>query len=342
MEERGLAYSMSQLMPKLIYLSTLLLLYLNDAPRLFAWLLLAHLLGVLVTMLIFAWNTRHTWIRPRTPAADTSLKIGGLARYGFPLMLAGLAFWGLEAIDKVMLRYLGSFSELGIYAVATGIAAIAGTLSVIFTTIWIPTAYRWAEEPDCAERIESVARKLTASGSVLICLAGMFSWLLFFVLPREFSQVAFLVCACMIPPVLYAAGEVTGIGLGIARKTRPVLLVAIVVSILNVFLNWLLIPHLGAGGAAIATGIAYWLFFVVRTEASMRYWAQMRRWPLYSPIFAVTLMSLLFVLIGPLYPYISIAVWLGLGLLLTLLHREVFMELLANLVMSKGTARSTA
>jgi O-antigen/teichoic acid export membrane protein len=335
MEERGLAFSMSQLLPKIIFLGSLLLIYLGDGHRVFAWLLSAHLLSILATTLIFAWNTRHVWLNPQVLGIDDSLKLRKLLGYGLPLMSAGLAFWGLEAIDKVMLRYLGSFADLGIYSVAIGIASVAGTLSVIFTTIWVPTAYRWADEPDCAQRIEAVARKLVAAGSLLVCLAGSFTWLLRFFLPQEYAAVQFLVCACMMPPVLYAVAEVTGIGSGIMRKSLPVMKTAITVSAVNVGANWMLIPQLGANGAAISTAIAYFIFFVLRTEISIRYWAPIRRWALYFPIATVTTIAVLFALAGATYPNLATAVWVGAGGLLIAVNRQTFHELLTKLHLTK-------
>ncbi|MGC4028214.1 MAG: lipopolysaccharide biosynthesis protein [Steroidobacteraceae bacterium] len=343
MEERGLAFSMSQLLPKIIFLGALLLMYLSDGHRIFAWLLAAHLSSILATTLIFAWNTRHVWLSPRGVATDDPPKLGKLLGFGLPLMLAGLAFWGLEAIDKVMLRYLGSFAGLGIYSVAAGIASIAGTLSLIFTTIWVPTAYRWADEPDCAQRIEAVARKLVVTGSLLVCLAGSSTWLLGFLLPKEYAAVQYLVCACMMPPVLYAVAEVTGIGSGITRKSFPVMSTAIVVSAFNVGANWLLIPRLGAHGAAISTAIAYFLLFVLRTEISIRCWAPMRRSALYAPIAAITAMAVLFALAGATYPKSAAVVWAGAGLLIVSMNLETFKDVLAKLRLAgrAGTAQAS-
>jgi O-antigen/teichoic acid export membrane protein len=342
MEERGFAFSMSQLLPKIIFLCFLLLIYLGVGHRIFEWLLAAHLLSILVTTIIFAWNTRHTWISKQILVEDGSLKFAELLRFGCPLMFAGLAFWGLEAIDKVMLRYLGSFTDLGVYSVAIGIASVAGTLSMIFTTVWVPTAYRWADEPDCAQRIESVARKLVAIGTLLVCLAGSFTWLLSFLLPKEYADVQYLICACMIPPVLYAVAEVTGIGSGIIRKSFPVMSTAIVVSAFNVGANWFLIPEYGAHGAAISTAIAYFIFFVLRTEISIRYWAPLRRWVLYAPIAVITTMAVFFALAGSAYPKLASVTWVGAGVLILAINRETFIELFTKLKTAKPGHKAQA
>jgi O-antigen/teichoic acid export membrane protein len=331
MEERGLAFSMSQLLPKLIFLSVLVIVYVSHSENSFDQLLFAHALGVVAAMLIFAWNTRLTWLGSDVQVAANPFGLPSMLRYGSPLMVAGLAFWGLEAMDKVSLRFLSSFTELGNYSVAIGIASVAGTLSVLFTTIWIPTAYRWASEPDCAPRIEAVAHKLVAMGGTLICVAGAFTWTLRFLLPAEYSAVQYLLCVCMVPPVLYAAAEVTGIGANIVRKNLSVMLIALVSCAINLVGNLVLIPLLGATGAAVSTAVAFFAMFVMRTEMSMRQWAGMRRSKLYVPLGVITLLSVLFALTGQRFPVVWIGAWHVCAVVYVVLNRAILAELLVQL-----------
>jgi O-antigen/teichoic acid export membrane protein len=342
MQERGLAFSMSQLLPKLIFLSVLLIVYLSQSQRSFDHLLFAHVLGVVAAMLIFAWNTRLTWLSNRGQVSANPIGLPSMLRYGSPLMVAGLAFWGLEAVDKVSLRFLSSFTELGNYSVAVGIASVAGTLSVLFTTIWIPIAYRWAREPDCAPRIEAVAHKLVAMGCTLICMAGAFTWSLRFLLPAEYSAVQYLLCVCMVPPVLYAAAEVTGIGASIVRKNLPVMLIALVACAINLAGNLVLIPLLGATGAAVSTAVAFFAMLVMRTEMSMRQWAEMRRSKLYVPLGVITLLSVLFALTGPRFPVLWIGAWHVCTVVYVALNRANLAELLIQLRRGRETAAAPA
>ena len=95
-------------------------------------------------------------------------------------------------------------------------------------------------------------------------------------------------------PLLYTLSESTGVGIGIKRKTMFSLLAAIVALIFNAIGNWLLIPIYGAAGAAIASAVAFFIFFAIRTEASSRLWESFERWRMYG--FIVVLVVLSFVL----------------------------------------------
>jgi O-antigen/teichoic acid export membrane protein len=336
MEERGLAFSMSQVLPKLLFLAALLTIYLAGPVRSFGHLLAAHVVSIVSAMLIFAYNTRRSWGRMPAGSVSDPIALRGLVRYGAPLMVSGLAFWGLEAMDKLLLRTLSDFGQLGNYSVAVGIAAVAGTLSVLFTTIWIPTAYRWAGEPDCVPRIENIANKIIALGVVIILGAGAFSWTLRFILPATYSRVQYLICVAMLPPVLYAAAEVTGIGSGIARKTSGVMIASVIGCAVNLVGNLLLIPALGAAGAAVATALSFLTLYVLRSEASMRSWAPMRRGRLYGPMGALVFLAIAFALTGAQFAAAWVVLWNMLTISFVLWNRYLFTSMLSDLLRNKA------
>jgi O-antigen/teichoic acid export membrane protein len=62
----------------------------------------------------------------------------------------------------------------------------------------------------------------------------------------------------------------------------------------NVVGNWFLIPKFGASGAAMASAIAFFLHFVLVTEASSLLWISFERWRMYSFIIVLTILSLVF------------------------------------------------
>ena len=342
MEERGLAFSMSQLLPKLLFLAALLAIYLAGPGRSFGHLLAAHVTSIVSATLIFAYNTRHCWSRKPAESVADPIALSGLIRYGAPLMVSGLAFWGLEAMDKILLRMLSDFGQLGNYSVAVGIASVASTLSVLFTTIWIPTAYRWAGEPDCVARIEEIAQKIVTLGTVIILGAGAFSWTLRFILPATYNQVQYMICVAMLPPVLYAAAEVTGIGSGIARKTSGVMIASVIGCAVNLAGNLLLIPALGAAGAAIATALSFFTVYVLRSEASMRSWAPMRRGRLYVPMAALIILAIAFALTGAQHAAVWVALWNILAISFIVWRRRLFTSMLTDLLRNKAQPAAPA
>lgn len=135
MQERGLAFSMSQLLPKLFFLSIILCYLVFNISPIFKNLLIANIFSLFTVFLIFAWNTRHEWLKASKSFIDMT-KQKQMMSYAIPLIGSGIAFWGLTAMDKFFLRSLSSFTELGIYSVAVTFAGVALVFQSIFSTIW--------------------------------------------------------------------------------------------------------------------------------------------------------------------------------------------------------------
>nr|WP_295084708.1 lipopolysaccharide biosynthesis protein [uncultured Roseateles sp.] len=312
MSERGLAFSMSQLLPKVMYIACLGLLALNTT-RHFNQLLTAQTASLVAASAIFAWNTRTAWLlkdAPTQPGSTSAPGLPALLRYGIPMMTAGLAYWTLEAIDKVMLRSLSSFTELGHYSVAMGVASVAATLSTIFTTVWVPTAFKWAEEPDCGPRITALQRKLVAASVLIVSGAGSLSFALDWLLPASYGPVRELLALCMLPALFYAVSEVTGIGAAISHRSGLVLLCALITATANVGLNFWLIPLSGASGAATATALSFFLMLILRTETSALSWQSLPRAGVYSPLALVGAMAMAHAHLGRDHPLVVQTIWM--------------------------------
>lgn len=155
MQEKGMAYSMSQLLPKLIFLLVI------GAYTVYAFssdllhLVIAHTVSITTVTLVYAWNTRTDWFTAISQQIDI-LKLKAMLKFGTPLILGGAAFWGLTTMDKLFLRNMSSFEELGIYSVASSFATAAIIFQNIFSTVWAPTVYKWAAEGINTQKIDQV------------------------------------------------------------------------------------------------------------------------------------------------------------------------------------------
>lgn len=118
MNERGLAFSMSQLLPKLLMLAIIGGYVAVGADKNLTNLVLANTAAITFVCAIYGWNTRAEWLAGVRTKLDID-QLKSMLRFGLPLILGGLAFWGLTAIDKVFLRTLASFEELGVYSVSS-------------------------------------------------------------------------------------------------------------------------------------------------------------------------------------------------------------------------------
>lgn len=288
MQERALAFSMSQLLPKLLFLLIILLsVWLGFSKDTYN-LITANVLSVSFVFLIFLWNTRHDWVVSFRYKIEKE-QLHKFFSFGLPLVIGGLASWGLNVMDKLFLRALSSYSELGIYSVAMSIAAVAAILSGIFNTIWAPMVYKWESENLVdISKIDNISEVVLAIVYFVIVLSGLFSWVVPYLLPEQYEIIQFLITSCLIGPLFYTLSETTAVGITLTRKTKLSMLASIGAMLINLIGNYILVPKFGAMGATAATAIAFWSFFILRTEFSKLVW---RKIPVLKSYICVTVLT---------------------------------------------------
>ena len=324
MQEKGLAYSMSQLLPKVLFLVILICYFLLDVEAVFENLMIANVISLFAIFLVYAWNTRGDWSIALIAKIDSNQQ-KQMIKFGIPLIGGGIAFWGLTATDKLFLRGLSSFEELGIYSVSISFAAVALVFQAIFSTVWAPIVYKWASQGIDTAKIKEVIDYCTLAIVTIWSLAGMFSWLVGYILPAGYGSVQYILLAAMAYPLLYTLSESTGIGIGVRRKTFYSMLAAVLALILNTIGNWYLVPTYGAAGAAIASAVAFLIFFIIRTEASSFLWYSFERKRMYALIALMVSLSI-FVNIKNLEPKILTFIYLTTLIVNFVLFKTQLME----------------
>jgi O-antigen/teichoic acid export membrane protein len=281
MNEQGLAFSMSQLLPKLVLLAIVGGYALLGADTSLTNLVIANTAAFVFVCLVFVFNTRKEWIAGITATLNWQ-HLKQMLHFGLPLILGGVAYWGLTAIDKVFLRTLASFEELGVYSVAVSFAGAATILQSLFSTVWAPTVYKWASKGEGLENVNKVSRYILFIILLVFCLAGLMSWIVTLFLPDSYISVQWILVSCLGAPLFYTLSEATAVGIGISRRTSFAMFAAILGFILNIIGNWFMVPLWGVSGAAVSTCISFWAFFIFRTEFSIYLWGPMPRLLLYG------------------------------------------------------------
>lgn len=287
MQERALAFSMSQLLPKILFLFFILFTVWLQFSRDTYNLLTANVLSIVFAFLIFSWNTRTDLIATFKYKIEKG-QLRQVLAFGLPLVIGGLAAWGLNVMDKLFLRAMSNYTELGIYSVAMSIAAVAAILSGIFNTIWSPMVFKWESENSVdLKKIDNISEIILVIIYFLIVLSGLFSWIIPYLLPKQYSIIQFLITTCLLGPLFYTLSETTAVGIALTRKTKLSMLASVGAMLINLLGNYLLVPRYGAIGATASTAFAFWCFFILRTEFSKLVW---RKIPVLKSYTVVTIL----------------------------------------------------
>jgi len=321
MQERGLAYSASQVLPKLAVLCVIGGYILFGAGKIYTNLLYANLVSIFLVALIFGWNTKKDWI----PAIGSKIDWEDhkkLLQFGAPLIGAGLAYWGLTATSTIALRTFSDFSELGVYSMAMSFAGVAVIFQSIFSTVWMPTVYKWVANKESLNKIDDVTEAVAFCVCTIFCFVGIFSWLVTYILPAEYKTVQFLLTCCMAQPLLYTLSEATVVGINVKRKSMYALGIALLALACNGLFSALLTPQFGAVGAAISNALAYLIFFSARTEVSARLWRSSRRGHLYLMMSWMIFSAICVAFFGDRLLISPLVIWFSNLLILILIYKK--------------------
>ncbi len=302
MQEKAYEYSMFNLLSKiLVFVCVITSLFVFK--RNFITIISATVLGQYISDIILIIIYRKSLKFSRN-FIDFHLQKKMLL-FGIPLlgvMIIGLA---LNSMDKIMLKILSSNTELGIYTVALKIVSIITLLQSIFTTFWLPVAYRWKDEQVDQLKFNKIQK---------LVLLGMGNVFLLVILCREvillmfnslYDNIIYIFPFLMFQPILYTLNEVTGIGIRFSGNSYYSTISSIFALLANLILNNLLIPPLGAKGAALATGISYFVLFTFNSIVSQRLW---KKFPVRKMFFNVIFLIMIAVantfLLNSIYIYV--------------------------------------
>lgn len=281
MEERGFAYSMSQVIQKILVLSILVIYYFGKFKLNFHHLLIVTLASSVTALIIFIFNSKKIVAGAIFSHIEFKFLIR-LLKFGFPLVWGGLAFWGLTTVDRVFLKSLSTLNQLALYSVAFSFAAAATIVQSVFSTVWAPMVYKWSIDVLDVKVVYKVSRYMMLCIIILFSLMGIFSWLTRYILPPEYNEVRWLIISCLGYPLLYTLSETTVIGINLSKRTVFSMLAAFLAFAVNIVGNWMLIPTFGASGAAVSTSFSFYILFLLRTEFSIFLWKRIPRLLIYT------------------------------------------------------------
>jgi O-antigen/teichoic acid export membrane protein len=203
-----------------------------------------------------------------------------LVRYGIPLIWTQFATFIATFGDRYFLQHVSNVTSVGLYTLAYQFGFILGTVGYMpMELVWVPARFAAAKRPD---RDEILARAFIYINVWLLSAAVGLTLFIGDVL-HVMTTPAFYPAATYVPLILVAyvwQGWATFLDLGIHMRERTEYIT---------LANWLsagtalvgyavLIPHLYALGAAIATAAAFFVRFAATYWFAQRLWPVKYRW----------------------------------------------------------------
>ena len=267
MEERGLLYSFLIILLKtvtLIITLGLFIAYEKSFRSVVYGVSLSEIICGLVCLLMVAKEINLKDL-------DSAL-IKRMLRFGIPLVPASILFWAMSSMDKIMIRAMLTFEELGLYEAAFKIVNVLAVIQTCFTIIWVPVAFRWMHEKVSNYRYVFVSKYVSLGMTALCLMILLFKDVVVFILGQNFAPSIYVFPFLLLHPIMYTMSETTVLGISFSRKTEYNIPISVASGGFNIVVNYLLIPIFGAIGAAIGTGLSFVVFFWLRTMISRKFW----------------------------------------------------------------------
>lgn len=252
------------------------------------WGVLGGLLGVLVGNVIKAVvsgihairlrmarspNQGHEPVQSSSPAAR--IGVGALLTFGLSAMMLSLISQALYRIDVILILNWSTAEQAGLYASAVQWSEFVWMVSLAVQTIMLQsTARLWANNQ--LDELTTLLSRLLR----YVALATALPLIVVFVFAQQILTLYFgaayaqasLALQILAPGVLsFALARVLAPVIQSRGNAVPLIAVVGGAAIVNVALNWLLIPAWGANGAAVASAIAYGCVLFVYAGALRRY-----------------------------------------------------------------------
>ena len=218
--------------------------------------LIGQTLGLFTGLLLALFLHRHE-LRLRA-----SLKV--LAEnlsFSAPLVPAGIAVWLAQLSDRAFLSWFGSLPDLGEYAVAARLAAIGSLALQGFQGAMTPLIYATYREPETPSKIADVFRIFLGFALLSCFTLSVFSQEIVWLLTDARYYAGSRLIPILAPATLLFGMYIFAPGIAIAKRTGQQLKTNLVASVASVGANLILIPLLGAMGAAITSLFTAAIYF---------------------------------------------------------------------------------
>ncbi len=229
---------------------------------------IAGLANAVIFSAINLWLTRSSF------AFTFSIsRLKGLLGFGLPLIPFSLGYYTMTYSNRYFLINFSGLREVGLYGIGYRMASLIGLLVVGFQYAWGPFVYSSYKDEDAKQMFAEIFSYV----STILCFAMVVLSLFSKEILMIFTTRAYVEAYKVVPflaagIVAYTLGGYFTIGIGIAKKNIHRAWGGTVAALINLGLNYVLIPPLGVIGAAIATTISFLTLGVILMRISQRYY----------------------------------------------------------------------
>ena len=208
-----------------------------------------------ITMEITFGFLNHKWFQIRR--FDTKL-LKQLLIIAIPLLPNFLIYWVFNSCDKVMITNMIGIGDAGIYSVGSKLGHASQLIYTAFAGGWQYFAFSTMKEENQVKSNSLIFEYLgiiSFGTTAIICALSHTIFQILF--PERYLSGYIIAPYLFLAPLLQMLFQVAGNQFLVIKKTWPNMLILSLGAILNILINYTLIPVLGIEGASLATLCGY-------------------------------------------------------------------------------------
>jgi len=214
--------------------------------------------ALIISQILFLLITARFVVRNITVKFESVILIDML-KFSLPLIFAEISGILLTVSDRYMLNFMSTSSEVGIYSLGF---KISNTIRVfIYSSVMMavsPIIYQYIDKPNNKRFYSKIMTYFAFGSMTFVLFFSIFSSELVELLAqnKEYWKSSEVIPILSFSIFFGILKDSSLTGLNITKKSQIIAIIVLFTSIMNILLNYLLIPILQTSGAAIATLIS--------------------------------------------------------------------------------------
>ena len=200
-------------------------------------------------------------------------KIKEMLKFSLPMMPTTVIWWITNVSDRYIVTYLKGSGENGLYSAAYKIPTLITLVATVFIEAWQFSAI--SDSKDGEDRNSFFGEVFERYQAIIFfgcaCLIPLSQIATRALLDASYYEAWTFIPVLLVATVFSSLTSFMGTIYTVSKRTVMSMVSALFGAVLNIILNILLIPDMGAQGAGIATMISYMAVFLIRAVSSKRY-----------------------------------------------------------------------
>ena len=198
--------------------------------------------------------------------------MNSMIKYSVFLIPTSLMWWITNSSDRIMVTLFNGADANGIYAISYKIPTLISSLSSIFIQAWSYSAIKEHEKKDEEKYSNIIYRNLFSTMLLLISFLTLIMKPFLRIYVNQSYYTAWKYTPfLMVGSIFMTLATFLSTSYTVHKDSRAFLISGSVGAVLNIILNWILIPIIGIYGAAIATFVSYVSVFAFRAFHVQKY-----------------------------------------------------------------------